>query len=102
MGSGDSRADPSRGSRRDEADYRGRGGRGGGGAVAVKARVAYTEAAQEERREAVAFYRAASLDIARSFQREFKHEIALLKERPWIGAPYEAGTRRKVFPYFPY
>jgi plasmid stabilization system protein ParE len=68
----------------------------------VKPRVAYTEAAQEERREAVAFYRAASLDIARSFQREFKHEIALLKERPWIGAPYEGGTRRKVFPYFPY
>lgn len=68
----------------------------------MKVRVAYTEAAQEERREAVAFYRAVSLDAARSFQREFKHEIALLKERPWIGAPYEAGTRRKVFPYFPY
>lgn len=65
----------------------------------MKVRVAYTEAAQEERREAVSFYRAASLDIARSFQREFKHEIALLKERPWIGAPYQAGTRRKVFPY---
>jgi plasmid stabilization system protein ParE len=68
----------------------------------VKVRVAFSEAAQEERREAVGFYRGVSLEAARSFQREFKHEIALLKERPWIGAWYEAGTRRKVFPYFPY
>jgi plasmid stabilization system protein ParE len=68
----------------------------------VKVRVAFTEAAQEERREAIRFYRTVSLDAARSFQREFKHEIALLKERPWIGAPYQEGIRRKVFPYFPY
>lgn len=47
----------------------------------------------------VGFYRSISLQTARSFQREFKHEIAFLKERPLIGAPYQAGTRRKVFPY---
>jgi plasmid stabilization system protein ParE len=68
----------------------------------VKARVALTEAAQEERLEAVRFYRAANVEVARSFAREFKHELALLKERPELGTPYLEGTRRKVFPYFPY
>ena len=67
-----------------------------------KIRVALTEAAQEERLEALRFYRAARLEAARSFNREFKHELSLLKERPWIGAPYLEGTRRKVFPHFPY
>jgi toxin ParE1/3/4 len=68
----------------------------------VRARVALTEAAQEERLEALRFYRAANVEAARSFAREFKHELALLKERPELGTPYLEGTRRKVFPYFPY
>jgi plasmid stabilization system protein ParE len=68
----------------------------------VKVRVELTEAAQEERLEAVRFYRAANVEAARSFARAFKHELALLKERPWIGTPYLEGTRRKVFPHFPY
>lgn len=68
----------------------------------MKVRVALTEAAQEERLEAVRFYRAANVEAARSFAREFKHELALLKERPELGTPYLEGTRRKVFPYFPY
>jgi plasmid stabilization system protein ParE len=68
----------------------------------VKVRVALTEAAQEERLEAVRFYRAANLEAARSFARAFKHELALIKERPLLGHPYLEGTRRKVFPHFPY
>jgi plasmid stabilization system protein ParE len=68
----------------------------------VKVRIALTEPAQEERLEAVRFYRAASVEAARSFARAFKHELALLKERPELGTPYLEGTRRKVFPYFPY
>jgi plasmid stabilization system protein ParE len=68
----------------------------------VRVRVAYTEAAQEERLEIVRFYRAANPEAARSFARELKHELALLKERPELGTPHLEGTRRKVFPYFPY
>jgi plasmid stabilization system protein ParE len=68
----------------------------------VKVRVALTDAAQEERLEAVRFYRDANVEAARSFARAFKHELALLKERPELGTPYLEGTRRKVFPYFPY
>lgn len=68
----------------------------------MRVRVSLTEPAQEERLEAVRFYRAANVEAARSFAREFKHELALLKERPELGTPYLAGTRRKVFPHFPY
>ncbi|MBW3572631.1 MAG: type II toxin-antitoxin system RelE/ParE family toxin [Gemmatimonadetes bacterium] len=68
----------------------------------MRVRVAFTEAAQEERREAVRFYRAANAEAARSFSREFKHELALLKARPELGTQYLEGTRRKVFPYFTY
>lgn len=68
----------------------------------MKVRVALTEAAQEERLDAVRFYRAANPEAARSFARAFKHELGLLKERPRLGAPYLEGTRRKVFPHFPY
>lgn len=68
----------------------------------MKVRVALTEAAQEERLETMRFYRAANPEAARSFARAFKHELALLKERPELGTPYLEGTRRKVFPYFPY
>jgi toxin ParE1/3/4 len=68
----------------------------------VRVLVTLTEAAQAERLEAVRFYRAANVEAGRSFAREFKHELALLKERPELGTPYLEGTRRKVFPYFPY
>lgn len=68
----------------------------------MKVRVTLSEAAQEERLEAVRFYRAASVEAARSFARAFKHELALLKERPRLGAPYLEGTRRRVFGHFPY
>ena len=68
----------------------------------MKVRVAFTEAAQEERLEAVRFYRAANPEAARSFAGAVKHELALLKARPQLGTPYLEGTRRKVFPHFPY
>ena len=68
----------------------------------MKVRVQLTEPAQEEHLEALRFYRADSLQIAKSFNREFKREIALLRERPWIGSPHIEGRRRKVFAHFPY
>ncbi|HEX2209151.1 MAG TPA: type II toxin-antitoxin system RelE/ParE family toxin [Longimicrobium sp.] len=68
----------------------------------MKVRVALTEAAQEERLEAARFYRAANLEAAQSFARAFKHELALLKEQPLLGASVPGGHARKVFPHFPY
>lgn len=68
----------------------------------MKARVQLTEAAQEEHLAILRHYRAGNVEIARAFNREFKRQLGLLKERPRLGAPYLEGTRRKVFPRFPY
>jgi toxin ParE1/3/4 len=68
----------------------------------VKVRVDITEPAQDEHLEALRFYRSDNVEVARAFNREFKRQLALLKERPQLGAPYLEGTRRKVFRRFPY
>lgn len=68
----------------------------------MKARVEFTEAAQEEHLAILRYYRSGDVEIARAFNREFKRQMGLLKERPRLGAPYLEGTRRKVFRGFPY
>ena len=68
----------------------------------MSVRVRLTEAAQEEHKEALGFYRQRGVHLAKAFNREFKRELALIKERPYAGALYREGTRRRVFPKFPY
>ncbi len=61
----------------------------------MKARVEFTEAAQEEHLSILRYYRSGDIEIARAFNRELKRQMGLL-------APYLEGTRRKVFRGFPY
>lgn len=68
----------------------------------MKARVQFTEAAQEEHLAILRYYRGGDVEIARAFNRELRRQMGLLKERPRLGAPYLEGTRRKVFRRFPY
>lgn len=68
----------------------------------MRTRIQLTEAAQEEHLEALRFYRQDSLHVARAFNREFKRQISLPRERPYLGPPYLDGTRLKVFSRFPY
>lgn len=68
----------------------------------MSVRVRIIEAARDERRDAVKFYRAESREAARAFERDFRSVIAVLTERPLIGAPHLLDTRRKVFAHFPY
>lgn len=65
-------------------------------------RVQIIEAARDERRDAVRFYRAESREAARAFERDFLSVIAVLRSKPLIGAPHLLDTRRKVFARFPY
>jgi plasmid stabilization system protein ParE len=68
----------------------------------VSVRVQIIEAARDERRDAVKFYRAESREAARAFERDFIAVVAVLRNRPLIGAPHLLDTRRKVFAHFPY
>ena len=68
----------------------------------MSVRIQIIEAARDERRDAVKFYRAESREAARAFERDFLSVVAVLKERPLIGAPHLLDTRRKVFAHFPY
>ena len=61
-----------------------------------------TAEAEADYRAAVEFYASDGLDPARAFTREFRSVVALLRERPLIGTPYEEDTRRKVFSKFPF
>lgn len=61
-----------------------------------------TDEAEADYRESVGFYAEDNRETARLFAREFRAVIDLLRERPLIGTPYVDGTRRKLFPRFPY
>jgi toxin ParE1/3/4 len=67
-------------------------------------KIAYeiTDGAEADYRESIDFYAKENRETARLFAREFRAVIDLLRERPLIGAPYVDGTRRKLFPRFPY
>lgn len=61
-----------------------------------------TPEAEADYRAAVDYYAADSLEPARAFASAFRAAVALLRERPLIGTPYEEGTRRKVLSRFPF
>ncbi|HVH13796.1 MAG TPA: type II toxin-antitoxin system RelE/ParE family toxin [Longimicrobium sp.] len=67
-----------------------------------KLRVEITNEAEADYRESVDFYAEDNRETARFFAREFRAVIDLLRERPLIGALYVDGTRKKLFPRFPY
>lgn len=58
--------------------------------------------ARQEHVEAVRHYRERSRQAARDFEREYKAVIAFIGKQPLLGTPYHHGTRRKLFPSFPY
>ena len=58
--------------------------------------------ARQEHVDAVRFYRERSRQAARDFEREYKFVIAFISKQPLLGTPYHHGTRRKLFPSFPY
>jgi toxin ParE1/3/4 len=70
--------------------------------VKKKLRYEITDEAERDYRESVSFYAENNRETARLFAREFRAVVELLRERPLIGAPYVDGTRRKLFPRFPY
>jgi plasmid stabilization system protein ParE len=61
-----------------------------------------TEAAMEEFLDAVRFYRDQNVEIALRFDRDFALVLSMISERPLPGTPFRHGTRRKLFPGFPY
>ena len=61
-----------------------------------------TQEAEADYRAAIDYYASDSLEPARAFAREFRAAVALLRERPLIGTPYEEGTRRKVLSRLPF
>jgi len=61
-----------------------------------------TEIAMEEFLDAVRFYRDQNPDVAVGFDRDFALVLSMIGERPLLGTPHRRGTRRKLFPRFPY
>ncbi len=62
----------------------------------------YHPAAERELDEAVEFYEAESVEIADTFFAEVEANVEFICERPLLGSPGVAGTRRKVLQRFPY
>lgn len=62
----------------------------------------YSEAALDDRVEAVSFYKSISLELARAFEAEVKRVANIVRRDPMLGAPYLHGTRRKLLLRFPY
>ena len=62
----------------------------------------YHPAAERELDDAVEFYEAESAKLAATFFAEIEAGGDLLCERPLLGSPGVAGTRRKVLQRFPY
>ncbi|MBB4638640.1 type II toxin-antitoxin system RelE/ParE family toxin [Longimicrobium terrae] len=56
----------------------------------------------EEFLDAVRFYRDQNPDIASRFDQDFALVLSMIRERPLLGTPHRHGTRRKLFPRFPY
>lgn len=65
-------------------------------------RIRFFEEASAEVEHERAWYRRRSSEIEESFLRELDHAIELVVEAPDRWPPYLAGTRRYVFPIFPF
>jgi plasmid stabilization system protein ParE len=61
-----------------------------------------SEVAMEEFLDAVRFYTEQDADAASAFEQDFQIALAMIAERPLLGTPHRYGTRRKLFPRFPY
>jgi plasmid stabilization system protein ParE len=68
----------------------------------VKRTLRYSEAALEDRVEAVSFYKGVSQELARAFEAEVKRVATVVRRDPMLGAPYLHSTRRKLLSRFPY
>ena len=62
----------------------------------------FFEEASEEAEEATRWYRERSGFAEAAFLAEFDHAIAVIMDAPQRWPKYIAGTRRYVFPTFPY
>jgi plasmid stabilization system protein ParE len=58
--------------------------------------------ARAELREAVRHYEVEASGLGAEFAAEVRVAVDRARENPWIGAPSEADTRRKLLPRFPY
>jgi len=62
----------------------------------------YHPAAERDLDDAVEFYEAESAELAAAFFAEVEANVDSLCERPLLGSPSVAGTRRKLLQRFPY
>jgi plasmid stabilization system protein ParE len=63
---------------------------------------AFRPEAREELREAVRFYEREAKGLGAEFAAEVRAAIESIERNPSTGSPFEAGTRRKLLPRFPY
>lgn len=64
--------------------------------------VGFTVEAEEEAREAFAWYRARDRAAANRFEACFVEAVARIAEAPSLGPEIEPGIRRQLLPPFPY
>ncbi|HEX8829638.1 MAG TPA: type II toxin-antitoxin system RelE/ParE family toxin [Longimicrobium sp.] len=63
---------------------------------------AFRPEAREELREAVRFYEREAKGLGTELAAEVRAVIETIESNPLTGSPFEAGTRRKLLPRFPY
>jgi toxin ParE1/3/4 len=68
----------------------------------VNRTIAFDVAARDELREAIEYYEEQAPGLGVDFRAEVETLLVVTAEKPEIGSPFEAGTRRILLRRFPY